>query len=305
MGWCFREQPTSDFGIDAHVETVVDGHLTGRLLAIQIKSGASYFREERPAGYVYRGDAKHLKYWLDHALPVILVLCDGSARVCVWESFSESTITRTGKGWRLEIPRTNRLGRETERRLRELADGQKPLQHLREVEKVSPWKTELRHLPVRHPPVASLVGTEATLQARTASGLEVSASFDPELNYISLLSAFSTEDPAQGADLAVLTAGLSEVEVINHDNQPTELLRLWLAIEAEGDGGDIPPLEIKEESLRGARRIDARSRQKYDLDFTAVFAGAPQTDWRTRVRLCLKTIGLGDLRIPLSGTFFG
>ena len=305
LKWEFREQPTSNFGIDAHVETVVDGHATGRLLAVQIKNGASYFREEGPAGYVFRGDAEHLEYWLTHSLPVILVLCDTSVHVCVWESLSESSITRTGKGWRLEIPRSNRLGRRTESRLRELADGPRPLQHLREIERVTPWKTKLKHLPVSHPPVASLVGTQAALLARTASGLEVSANLDPDLNYVSLLAAFSTPDPEQAADLAVLTAWLSEVEIINHDDQPTEVLRLWLTIAAEGDVGDIPPPEIKEENLRGTLRIGARSRQKYDLGFTAVFEGALQNDWRSRVRLCLKTIGLGDLRIPLSGTFFG
>jgi len=45
LGWLFREQPISDFGIDAHVETVGDGNPTGKLIAIQIKSGPSHFHE--------------------------------------------------------------------------------------------------------------------------------------------------------------------------------------------------------------------------------------------------------------------
>ena len=45
-GWMFREQTTHDYGIDAHVEIVQDGPPTGKLIALQIKSGISFFSEE-------------------------------------------------------------------------------------------------------------------------------------------------------------------------------------------------------------------------------------------------------------------
>lgn len=45
--WIFREQPIGDIGIDAHMEfNDTDGE-TQRLLAIQIKSGESFFREKK------------------------------------------------------------------------------------------------------------------------------------------------------------------------------------------------------------------------------------------------------------------
>jgi hypothetical protein len=44
LKWLFRPQLRSDFGIDAHVERVEDGRATGRLLALQIKSGSSLGR---------------------------------------------------------------------------------------------------------------------------------------------------------------------------------------------------------------------------------------------------------------------
>ena len=51
LGWLFREQPTEDYGIDAQVE-VVDGEaVRGKLLALQIKSGLSLFREPAPGGW--------------------------------------------------------------------------------------------------------------------------------------------------------------------------------------------------------------------------------------------------------------
>ena len=42
LGWIFREQPIVDMGIDAHIE-VVDVNPTGKLLGVQIKTGASHF----------------------------------------------------------------------------------------------------------------------------------------------------------------------------------------------------------------------------------------------------------------------
>lgn len=42
LGWIFREQPTSDYGVDAHVE-IRDGDVaTGRLVGARIKTGESY-----------------------------------------------------------------------------------------------------------------------------------------------------------------------------------------------------------------------------------------------------------------------
>ena len=39
--YIFREQPISDYGIDAHIEIVQNEIVTGQLIAAQIKSGAS------------------------------------------------------------------------------------------------------------------------------------------------------------------------------------------------------------------------------------------------------------------------
>ena len=39
LNWAFREQTVSDYGIDAQVEVMEDGKPTGKLIALQIKSG--------------------------------------------------------------------------------------------------------------------------------------------------------------------------------------------------------------------------------------------------------------------------
>jgi hypothetical protein len=75
-GWAFREQPVADFGIDAHVEPCSEDRPTGRLIALQIKSGSSYFAEPARGGWVFRGSDTHLLYWFRHALPVVLLLHD-------------------------------------------------------------------------------------------------------------------------------------------------------------------------------------------------------------------------------------
>ena len=66
LRWIFRSQPVSDFGIDAHLEVVQHGCATGRLVALQIKSGASYFREETEESIVYRGDPEHRERGEEH-----------------------------------------------------------------------------------------------------------------------------------------------------------------------------------------------------------------------------------------------
>ena len=45
--WMFREQPIDDIGIDAHMEFVDSSGKPKQLLALQIKSGASWFREKK------------------------------------------------------------------------------------------------------------------------------------------------------------------------------------------------------------------------------------------------------------------
>jgi hypothetical protein len=105
VGWLFREQPTDDYGIDAQVE-IADGHdPLGALIGIQIKSGSSYFREQTNDTIVFRSNDRHIEYWLNHALPVIIVLYDNVSDTLYWEFISYNTIKRTEKAWRVDVPK--------------------------------------------------------------------------------------------------------------------------------------------------------------------------------------------------------
>ncbi|HET7287587.1 MAG TPA: DUF4365 domain-containing protein, partial [Pyrinomonadaceae bacterium] len=93
LGWFFREQPISDFGVDAHVEAPnALGHPSGRLLAVQIKAGKRWFHERVTDGVVYRGSLRHLAYWKEHSLPVVLVLYDPGEKECFWQAVQHDKI---------------------------------------------------------------------------------------------------------------------------------------------------------------------------------------------------------------------
>lgn len=104
-GFAFRPQTVFDFGIDALAEWVDRERATGQLLAIQIKAGPSYLREVDGDGLVFRTDRRHVAYWLNHPLPVILCLVDIDSRVVYWQSVLEETVHSTGEGFKVVVPR--------------------------------------------------------------------------------------------------------------------------------------------------------------------------------------------------------
>lgn len=111
LGHQFREQPTNDVGIDAHVELVdiATNTATGQLIALQIKGGPSYLKERTDQGFTYRGNLAHLEYWLNHSLPVFLILVDTVQERAYWQEISDITVEKLDKGWKVTVPFTNVL----------------------------------------------------------------------------------------------------------------------------------------------------------------------------------------------------
>ena len=109
-GWLFREQPIEDYGIDAHVEPLDGPEQPSRqLLALQIKTGASFFREETPDGWWFRDTRRHWHYWLGHVLPVVIVLYDPQTGVLYWQHVEADLVRLTGGEGKLLIPRSQVL----------------------------------------------------------------------------------------------------------------------------------------------------------------------------------------------------
>ena len=121
LGWVFRELAKRDLGIDAQVE-VCDGELsTSKLIALQIKSGESFFKERTAGGVVFRDTPEHLEYFLEHSLPVLIVLYDPRSGRAHWQHVTEGTAHRTPKGWSLLIPDDQEIGADSADELRHIA----------------------------------------------------------------------------------------------------------------------------------------------------------------------------------------
>lgn len=115
LGWLFREQSVSDYGIDAIVEARDSGQPTGRLLALQIKSGRHTMRRRRNGGWAYSVKVKHERYWRHHALPVLLVLVDVEEKTAWWEHVTSSTLRSTGKNFSVLVPQAQLVAQAGER----------------------------------------------------------------------------------------------------------------------------------------------------------------------------------------------
>jgi hypothetical protein len=140
LGWLFREQPSDDYGIDAHIELVDDEEVSGRLLALQIKSGQSWFREKGPGGWWFRPSDHHVTYWLNHSLPVVIALFDPETDRSHWQLVTRTTLEKTTAGtWKLLIPECQVLDASAERALSTAAEGDPYLLRMRELRLAKPW----------------------------------------------------------------------------------------------------------------------------------------------------------------------
>ncbi len=120
LGFAFREQSVSDYGIDAHAELIESDSATGRLLGVQVKSGQSYFTESDGDNYVFRADAKHVDYWVNHALPVLICLADLDNEVVYWQVINNDTAESTGTNYRFMIPKDQMVNEHSLPALRDM-----------------------------------------------------------------------------------------------------------------------------------------------------------------------------------------
>lgn len=107
--WMFREQPIDDVGIDAHMEFTAPTGESKQLIALQIKSGSSWFSEKKEGCVVFRSiNERQYNYWTMNSLPCILVLYNPDDNMCIWQKLTKETIERTskGKGFLVKVPLT-------------------------------------------------------------------------------------------------------------------------------------------------------------------------------------------------------
>ena len=84
LGLIWRETSNSDVGIDGQIEFVdTDGFASGLIVAVQVKSGASYLGDNTD-WIIYRPARKHANYWREFPVPVLLAIHDPESRQIFW-----------------------------------------------------------------------------------------------------------------------------------------------------------------------------------------------------------------------------
>jgi len=103
-GQIWRETATGDVGIDGQLEFVdAEGFATGRTLAIQVKSGPSFFQNRMIGGWKFYPGEKHRTYWERYPLPVILVLHDPEAGLSYWTDARQALRSPESVGKAIEV----------------------------------------------------------------------------------------------------------------------------------------------------------------------------------------------------------
>ncbi len=115
FGWIEREQYVADYGIDTQVEIVENGKPTGLLYCIQVKAGTSYLNRTGREEIVHYTDEKHVNYWLNHSLPVLLIICNPESDTKYWDFVTRNNVAKTKKGWKVIVPQKNSLDDENSR----------------------------------------------------------------------------------------------------------------------------------------------------------------------------------------------
>lgn len=106
----WRETPNLDVGIDGQIEHVSEQQVaTGRIVAVQVKSGASYFVEKGKRVVPYRPAEKHRLYWAKFPLPVILVLHNPEDGATIWV---DARSALRGGAEVIEVPIAQRFNRD-------------------------------------------------------------------------------------------------------------------------------------------------------------------------------------------------
>jgi len=108
FGWIYHDIPTeNDYGIDAYLEIVENTNVSGKLIGIQIKHGDSFFKNKTEGGFKYKGEDKHLNYYLNSEQPIIIIILDDLFKKKKWILFDIEKTMPLKNGWWVEIPDRN------------------------------------------------------------------------------------------------------------------------------------------------------------------------------------------------------
>lgn len=127
MGFVWRPTPQHDAGIDGEIEIrdTSDGRMTGMLIKVQSKA-VSAFQNESDEGFDYWPEPRDVRYWLEHSLPVILIVSRPATQEAYWISVSEQRASYPQSKRFHFIKRRDRLDGSSQARLVALAQAASP-----------------------------------------------------------------------------------------------------------------------------------------------------------------------------------
>lgn len=97
-------------GVDGHLEFVTpDGFTTSRIVAVQVKSGVSYFDKPSARGWKFYPADKHRHYWESFPLPVLLVLHNPNSGSAYWVDVRQALRNPDAEKAFVEVPEGNLL----------------------------------------------------------------------------------------------------------------------------------------------------------------------------------------------------
>lgn len=113
--YVLRQTPQQvDMGIDGYIDIIdPSDSATGRCVGFQLKCGPSFLRHKEPGAFVYYGEFRHLNLFMNHPVPVMLILADPSTKEMWWVQFDITKTEGTENGWRIQIPFGNKCGPDT------------------------------------------------------------------------------------------------------------------------------------------------------------------------------------------------
>ena len=122
LGWICRNTSHSDVGIDATIEQVIDGNPTAKFISVQLKTGMGNVYIDNNNNFTYYIDNTHYEYWLSSSIPVILAICDPNKKIIYWELIKKHNISRTNKQFKITIPQTHQLNKNSLSELNTIID---------------------------------------------------------------------------------------------------------------------------------------------------------------------------------------
>lgn len=103
-GWLFATSAVDYGSIDAQVEAVDGGLMSGRRVGLVIKSGGAWFSDPVPEGWLYRGRNAELLYWMGHSLPIVLLFYNPDTAITYWVHVTQDNAQIDRTGWKILIP---------------------------------------------------------------------------------------------------------------------------------------------------------------------------------------------------------